>query len=120
MTNNHLITGKKGEEIAVNFLINKGFNILEQNYRAPHAEVDIIAKDIDVVCFIEVKTRTSTSKALAKQAVNRKKQKKIIMGAQTYLKSNRLFNVRARFDVIEVMINKNPLINHIQNAFLAG
>lgn len=120
MGNDHLLTGQKGEARATLFLKNSGFTILATNFRTPFAEIDIIAKEAEVFCFIEVKTRTSITKALPKESVNMKKQKKIIMGARQYLKTNRLFHARSRFDVIEIILTDPPVINHLKNAFQAG
>jgi putative endonuclease len=120
MGSDHLVTGRQGEELAAHYLEELGMVIVETNFRTPYAEIDVIAKDKDVLCFIEVKTRTSMSKALPKQAVNHKKQQKIIMGGQIYLKKKHLFNVRLRFDVVEIILTSPPRINHIKHAFQAG
>ncbi|WP_320040897.1 YraN family protein [uncultured Desulfobacter sp.] len=77
--------GKKGERSAQKFLVSRGYKILESNYSTPKFEIDIIAKDNDTLCFIEVKTRTGIKKGLPREGVTTAKQKKIIMGAQYYL-----------------------------------
>ena len=113
----HLL-GMAGEQAAAGFLETRGYTILAKNYRARAFEIDLIAKDGDVLCFIEVKTRSSTRKGLPREAVNLPKQQKIIMGASFYLKQHNLFNHRVRFDVVEI-ITQGPLpeFNLIQNAF---
>ena len=110
--------GQQGETAAISFLQTLGFTILETNYRTKFAEIDIIAKDKDFFCFIEVKTRRSLKKGLPKESVNYSKQKKIIMGATFYLKEKKQLNSRIRFDVLEVL-EKNGIfdINLIKNAF---
>ena len=110
--------GQHGETAAVSFLQTRGFTILETNYRTKFAEIDIIAKDKDFLCFIEVKTRRSLKKGLPKESVNYSKQKKIIMGATFYLKEKNRMNSRIRFDVIEILEKNGRFdINLIKNAF---
>jgi putative endonuclease len=114
--------GQSGEKAAADFLRQKGYILLETNYRTPIAEIDIIAKDRDCLCFVEVKARTSLKKGLAKESVHHAKQLKLISGASFYLKKNRLFNQRARFDVVEIFFTHHnleapPEITLIKNAF---
>ncbi len=112
--------GRHGEIAATNFLRAKEFKILETNYRTKLAEIDIIAKDNNCICFIEVKTRRSLKKGLPRESVTYSKQKKIIMGASFYLKEKKIMNSRIRFDVVEVYKNDNDFdISIIKNAFQA-
>ena len=115
------ITGKLGEDAAVVCLREKGFAILDRNYRVKSAEIDIIAKDKDTIAFIEVKTRKSLKKGLPAESVNYTKQRKIISAAMYYIRENNLNNVRLRFDVIEVFDkNGSHELNLITNAFQAS
>jgi len=112
--------GNRGETVALSFLQTRGYTILETNYRTSFAEIDIIAKDRDCFCFIEVKTRHSIKKGLPKEAVTYTKQKKIILGASFYLKDKNQMNSRVRFDVVEIMEDKGHFdVNLIKNAFQA-
>lgn len=95
--------GKKGERAARKLLLSRGYKILESNYSTPQFEIDIIARDVDTLCFIEVKTRTGVKKGFPREGVTTAKQKKIIMGAQYYLSLNKITNTRLRFDVVEVL-----------------
>ncbi len=126
MTSHCQRIGQSGEKIAADFLCRKDYTLLEKNYRSPTAEIDIIAKEGDCLCFVEVKTRTSLKKGLPKESVNHNKQRKIISGASFYLKEKKLYNQRVRFDVVEIFftsatpegtIDKNPEISLIKNAF---
>ena len=84
------------------------------------AEIDIIARDKDTICFIEVKTRRNTRKGLPREAVTWTKQNKIIQAALTYIQKAGLAESKARFDVIEVQqINEKFSFNLIKNAFQA-
>ena len=112
--------GHRGETAAISFVQTKGFTIIETNYKTKIAEIDIIAKDRDCICFIEVKTRRSLKKGLPKESITYSKQKKIIMGASIYLKEKKKMNSRVRFDVIEVLEKNGSFdINLIKNAFPA-
>ena len=114
--------GERGEKVAADFLYRKGYTLLEKNYRTRTAEIDIIAKEGDCICFVEVKTRTTLKKGLPKESVHNLKQQKLISGASFYLKEKRLNNQRVRFDVVEIFFtngtpDKNPKITLIKNAF---
>ncbi len=106
--------GRAGETRAVNFLKKKGFLILERNYKTPLGEIDIIAKDNEIIVFVEVKTRSSEEYGLPCEAVNRKKQEKYYRTATQYLQKERKMESQCRFDIIEI---ENGQINHIFNAF---
>ena len=110
--------GKKGENIAAKALRKRGYRILEKNYRAPMGEIDIIAKDKDVIVFVEVKTRSSDSYGDPKLSINRKKQIKISMSALDYLKKNKKSDAKARFDVVAISLrNGMNRIEIVKNAF---
>jgi len=113
-----MITGKKGENIAVSFLKKKGFQILETNFRCMFGEIDIIASENGEYVFIEVKTRTSGELGYPEQAVGITKQRKISQVALYYLQVKNLLDVKARFDVVAVIMSgsKNE-IKLIKNAF---
>lgn len=113
-------TGLIGEELAANYIKNKGYSILDRNYRTRLGELDIIAKKQNVIVFIEVKTRTSNAYGMPLEAVNYKKQQTIQKLSQQYILYKKLdkscFNYR--FDVIEVkLVGKRYKIAHIENAF---
>ena len=120
MPDNRQSLGRQGETTAISFLQARGFIILETNYRTKLAEIDIIAKDSNTICFVEVKTRRSLKKGLPRESVNYSKQKKIILGASFYLKKTKQHNSRVRFDVVEVLKKDSGFdINLIKNAFQA-
>lgn len=108
--------GKFGEDAAAEYLENNGYEILKRNYRIKSGEIDIIALSPAEICvFAEVKTRRNTEYGFACEAVDRRKQEKIVRTAMTYPHADNL-----RFDVIEVYYGKDfevKNINHIKNAF---
>ncbi|WP_409227462.1 YraN family protein [Gudongella sp. SC589] len=113
----HIKTGRLGEQLALDYLNNKGYSVLETNYRNKIGEVDIIAYDKDILAFIEVKTRMGTDYGYAYESVNSRKQKKIANTCLMYLQKNKLYDVQVRFDVIEVYPMEKKTINHFENAF---
>ena len=117
------IIGKKGEEIATEYLINIGYKVITRNFRCKQGEVDIIAKDKNEIVFIEVKTRTNIKYGKPIEAVDKLKQKHIEKVIKYYLYKNKVTNINIRIDVIEVYLkykqNKYVAkINHIKNAII--
>jgi putative endonuclease len=114
-------TGELGEKIAANFLIARGFRILERNFRCKGGEVDIIARDPGdkSLVFIEVKARTGLSYGVPQLAVTPFKQRQISKAALTWLGKNRLHDQNARFDVIAILLHTGGqhAVDHIKNAF---
>lgn len=121
---NKRLVGALGEEAAAEYLKKKGHAILERNFRYSRlGEIDIISREKSGICFIEVKTRSSTRYGYPREAVNNKKQNNIRRLAQIYLSKNKIKDTDVRFDVVEVYIKKydNKLevskIFLIENAF---
>ena len=110
--------GKLGEDLAVNLLISKGYQILERNWRSGHKEIDIIALDDDVLVIVEVKTRKSDDYGEPEIAVGITKQRMLIWAADAYVRYKNL-NVDVRFDIISIVISDTePEIEHIEDAFI--
>jgi putative endonuclease len=110
--------GLKGEKQAEEFLKKQGYKIIERNFRLPFGQIDIIAKEKNTLCFIEVKARRNISFGLPKEAVSSTKQKKILKVALAYLKQKGFLNKKVRFDVISILYDKDSYkIELIRNAF---
>jgi len=110
--------GKKGEEVALRFLKKKGYRIIEKNYVCKLGEMDIIAKEKDTLVFVEVKTRTTTEFGPPQLAVNSSKQRQLSKVALNYLKEKHLEEVKARFDVMAILLaQKGEEIELIRDAF---
>jgi putative endonuclease len=113
--------GTAGENSAAEYLENLGYEILEKNYKSRMGEIDIIALSPEEVCvFVEVKTRKNTDFGMACEAVDKRKQEKLVKTAMTYR-----YGSDMRFDVIEVYYSGKTgfevnNINHIKNAFEAA
>jgi len=118
MARGNLSLGNAAEESAADFLKQRGFSIIKRNYRNKLGEIDIIAQDKGVICFVEVKARRSLNYGLPQEAVSEIKRRKISRVAISYLKENKLLNTRSRFDVVSVLYTGNsPKISLIQDAF---
>jgi putative endonuclease len=112
----HNELGRIGEEMAIAFLKNKGYIILDVNYKIKKLELDIIAKDGDELVIVEVKTRTDNEVIDPLEAVTKKKQRNIIAAAHHYI-TERQLDLNTRFDIISVLINQQEQIEHIPAAF---
>lgn len=109
--------GQTGEDKAVEYLTNKGYRILNRNWKSGKLEIDIIAEDKDFIVFTEVKTRSEDYLIHPKNAINREKQRSLIFAADNYIKWNNI-DKESRFDVIFVIRKDDGYqIDHIEDAF---
>ncbi len=109
--------GKKGEQLAAKFLIQKGYRILNRNYRYLKAEVDIIAKAEEILVFVEVKTRRGGSLVSLRERIGKKKIQLLVQAADHYVTTQKL-DLEVRFDIIEIYRDGEALrIEHLENAF---
>lgn len=119
MDNSHIITGKIGESLAVEYLKKNGYRILAKSYRYHRGEIDIVAQEGNTLVFIEVKTRKTIEFGYPEESVSPVKQAKLKKTACGYLEDNRLFGQPCRFDVISLVIGENGKsdLYHIKDAF---
>lgn len=116
--NGRVLLGKEGERLAERYLQNKGYKLVERNYRCRAGELDLIVLDRRVVVFVEVKTRTGHGFGSPLEAVEFRKQRKMIHAAQFFLAAKGLQQRDARFDVVGVSwAGREPIVEHIENAF---
>lgn len=111
--------GDRGEMIAWEFLLKKGYKILEKNYRCKIGEADVIARKDGRLIFIEVKTRMSARYGPPEEAVHKTKQRKITQIAEWYRKEKKLLEDPVSFEVVAVDWSggKEPRVKHICDAF---
>ena len=110
--------GKAGEEAAVQYLCQQGYQILERNYRCRFGEIDLIARDGRTLAFIEVKTRRSQKFGPAAAAVTLEKQRHLVKASQVYLIQQRKAYEFCRFDVVTIELEaQKPRIELIKDAF---
>ena len=114
----HNDIGHKGEDMAAEYLQQQGYCVLERNWTNKGCkEIDIIATKDDVVVFVEVKTRKAGSATTPVSAVDARKQRRIILAADSYLKTHRI-DFRCRFDVVCIIYNDEASrIEHLEDAF---
>jgi putative endonuclease len=118
VNNSRQVLGKEGEKVAEQYLCQKGYRLVERNYRCAAGEVDLIVLDRRVVVFVEVKTRTDDRFGTPLEAVELRKQKKMIQAAQFFLSAKKLHEREARFDVVGISWPAGaPVVEHIENAF---
>lgn len=113
----HIKTGIWGEDVAVAYLSDKGYIILERDWRSQHRDIDIIARKGDVIIFVEVKTRRNQDFTDPLQAINYQKRKNLCRAINHYIHYRKI-EIPWRFDVISIVGktgSSNPDINHIEN-----
>jgi len=117
----HLQLGVWGEKTAKTFLLQKGFQILETNWRHQRAEVDIIAKEEGILVFIEVKTRSSDYFGPPESFVTPQKEKLLVRAAHAYMKQIG-HDWEIRFDIVSILhkSNNNYQLEHLEDAFWPG
>ena len=114
--------GRRGEDLAHRYLRNIGMTVLARNYRpgGGEAEVDIVARDGDIVVFVEVKSRRSADYGSPDRQIDEHKRKNITRAARSYAtRAGTAWN-QVRFDVISVIFTEPPSIVHQQDAFFEG
>jgi len=115
--NARAILGKKGEDLALQYLQKKGYTLLERNWRFRHKEVDIIAADGRDLVFVEVKTRSSNWFGATDVAVYDKKQRYLMDAAEAFIRIRNI-NTNIRFDVVSIILKPGyQSIDHIEEAF---
>ena len=113
----HNALGKKGEQLAADFLAKKGYHILERNYRYLKSEVDIIAQKENVLIAVEVKTRSTPEFGDPQDFVKPKQIQSLVKVINQYVIAQDL-DVEVRFDIVAIIKNKlGTSIEHLENAF---
>ena len=113
----HNELGKKGEQLAVDFLIDRNYTVVERNYRFDKAEVDIIAQKDGILAIVEVKARSSTEFGNPQDFVKPKQIKNLVKAVNEYITENNL-NLEVRFDIIAIIKKDSKFeIDHLKDAF---
>jgi putative endonuclease len=110
----HNVRGQKAEEKAALFLREKGYQILEKNYRYKRSEIDIIARKENTLVFVEVKYRSKNSYGDPEASVDEKKEIQVLSGAENYI-FDKDWNGEIRFDIISIL--SDSAIEHFEDAF---
>jgi putative endonuclease len=120
MTIQRKLLGRKGEETAARYLEKNGYRIICRNYSCRLGEIDIVAKEKDIIVFVEVRSRSGAEYGLAQESVTGRKQFKLRQLAWQYLKAEGKTSAGCRFDVIAVLFDgegRVKRLEHIENAF---
>jgi putative endonuclease len=104
--------GKEGEDIAIKTLKQNGYRILQRNYRNLFGEIDIIAEEDGYLVFVEVKRRNSSTFGGSLTAIDERKKRHIIRSAMFYLKDNKCFQRKIRFDVVGIDLDQVKVVKH--------
>ena len=109
--------GSHGEQLAVDYLLDKKYSILERNYRFDRAEIDILARKDDILAVVEVKTRSSTAFGDPHEFVKPRQIKNLVKAVNHYIESRDL-DVETRFDIIAISKSgQHYSIEHLTDAF---
>ena len=113
--------GKKGEMLAKDFLLNKSYRIIEQNWRFSKSEIDLIAMHQETMVFVEVKTRTYEYFGAPELSITHHKELQLSEGAAAYMRY-KSYEWSFRFDVISILLRKSGMhrIHHFEDAFFPG
>ena len=113
----NLEIGHRGEQTAKIYLQNKGYRIIEENYRTKYAEIDLIAGDKGILVFVEVRTRKDERFGSPEDSINRDKMRKLTRNAEAYAVRKR-YTKKYRIDVICIVLNgeeETRRIDHYEN-----
>jgi putative endonuclease len=115
----HLRRGELGERAAKKYLQGQGLKFLAANFRSARGEIDLIFRDGDCLCFIEVKTRSSEEWSRPADAVDARKKKLLSQTALDYLRLLKNPEVKFRFDIVEVLLTDGAVreVRHLPNTF---
>ena len=109
--------GKEGEDLAADFLVRQGYEIVERNFRYKRSEIDLIVRKENWLVFVEVKMRSSDAFGYPEEFVDYKKAKNIVYGAEQYTFENN-YNGNVRYDVVAITMRDGvPDLKHFEDAF---
>lgn len=114
----HNELGKKGEELAVEYLLKKGYKIVARNYKYQKAEVDIIARKGNILSIIEVKTRSTPEFGNPQEFLKAKQIQRLVKAVDHFVTDHNM-DVEVRFDIIAIIKNKSGTkLEHLEDAFI--
>lgn len=114
----HNDLGKNGEQMAADYLLKNGYEILQRNWTFQKSEIDIIARKNDVLAVVEVKTRSSLAFGLPQDFINPKKIQHLVKAVNEYVVKNDI-EVNVRFDIVAISKHGEQYkLEHLEDAFL--
>jgi len=114
--------GRRGEDLAHRYLRQAGLTILARNYRTPNlsGEIDIVARERDIIVFVEVKARTSAEHGAPDRAIDPEKERRIMAAARHYASHTGTDWDHVRFDIVSIVFGKQLTLSHYPDAFFEG
>lgn len=109
-------TGRRGEDIAADYLHEKGYAVVERNFRYRRAEVDLIVRNSNLLVFIEVKTRRNTDFGFPESFVSPEQAELIVAAADHYVREQKWEGL-IRFDIVAITLEPDIKIEHFEDAF---
>ncbi len=112
--------GPRGEALAAQFLASSGYRLVARNVRSTFGEIDLVARDGQTLCFVEIKARRSTRFGWPEESVTPEKQRRLGRLAEWYCKAYRTGNVPVRFDVVSILFSPDGSVGRtrlIKGAF---
>ena len=121
MSDDRVLLGKTGEDLACRELERRGYAIVARRWRRSRGEIDIVARDGETIVFVEVKARDGRGFGDAGEAVTMLKRRRLTQLATEYLARARALDAPCRFDVVSIQLESGqPIVEVYQNAFDAG
>ncbi|MBI5510135.1 MAG: YraN family protein [Deltaproteobacteria bacterium] len=111
--------GSAAEELAASYLEDRGYRLIARNFRTASGEVDLIAFDGEVLCFIEVRSRHDELRGHPLETIDRKKIRRVVRAAEEYLKKVPHPWPEMRFDAVGIVMSAPPQITLVRDAFEA-
>lgn len=113
----HNILGRRGELLAAEYLENKGYTVLDRNWRSGHKELDLVARSGNTLVVVEVKTRGSARFGNPEDAVDMRKIRRLVLATDAYLRLKCL-DMNVRFDIVTIIDSGGKVtVEHIEDAF---
>jgi putative endonuclease len=110
--------GREAEDLAAAFLRDRGFEILDRNHAIPRGEVDLVCREGEVLCFVEVRSRGSEAQGGPEETVGRRKARRVVAAATDWALRHGALEHAIRFDVVAVtFVGGAPRIEHFRAAF---
>ncbi len=113
----HNILGRSGESLAAEYLENRGYTVLDRNWRCGHKELDLVARNGNTLVVVEVKTRSDSRFGNPEDAVDERKIMRTVMAADAYVRLKRI-DLDVRFDIVAITEDGGQVsVQHIEDAF---
>ncbi|OQY31729.1 MAG: hypothetical protein B6241_13280 [Spirochaetaceae bacterium 4572_59] len=111
--------GRKGEDIAQEYLEDRGYELVGRNERVGHSDIDILARDKEILVFVEVRTRSVEDRGMPEETLNAKKLKRMRKTAEIYMALHR-YEGAARLDAVCLILEEGDKVSHFKHYSSVG